>query len=249
MTERDEHRERWSDDLAAYALGALNEREAALFEHHLGECASCASELRWLEPAVDYIPATSVEQLEPPPEVRERLMAIVREEALPAPETAKASPRGWRAWMPWTAGFALRPALAVGAVLLLAAGVAGYEVRNETDSTSAPASQTYAAVAEDPGVVAHGTLDVTGDEGVLHVVGMPPNRGGKVYQAWIQEPAGSVGESKVHPSSVFVVSQSGTGEVAIPEGLDGAAKVMVTREPKGGSKLPSESPMLTAELG
>src|SRR5689334_11347336 len=127
MSERDEHRDRWADEIAAYALGALDEREAALFEHHLDGCERCREELRWLQPAVDTIPA-SVEQIAPPPALRERLLATVRAEA--APEDAAPAKRRFR--LPFLGAAGLRPALAAGAVLLLAAGIAGYELRNTT---------------------------------------------------------------------------------------------------------------------
>ena len=48
---------------------------------------------------------------------------------------------------------------------------------------------------------------------------------------------------------MFVVADGGVGDVAIPHGLSDARRVMVTREPKGGSELPSENPVLTAEMG
>ena len=54
------------DDLAAYALGALTDREAVEIENHLAGCEACSERLRWLQPAVDLVPA-SVHQLEPPP--------------------------------------------------------------------------------------------------------------------------------------------------------------------------------------
>ena len=46
----------------------------------LGRCEQCRDELRWLRPAVDLLPA-SVQRLDPPPELRERLMAEVRGDA------------------------------------------------------------------------------------------------------------------------------------------------------------------------
>ena len=52
----------------------------------------------------------------------------------------------------------------------------------------------------------------------------------------------------MHPSSVFVVSASGKGTVMIPHGLEGADRVMVTREPVGGSEKPHESSIITVEL-
>jgi hypothetical protein len=248
VNDRDEHRDRWSDELAAYALGALDERSAALLEHHLGECDSCTAELRWLTPAVDAIPA-SVEQIAAPPSLRKSLMAIVIAEAAAEGVQASTDRTGWRAWVPrFGDGITLRPALAVAAtVLLLVAGIGGYELRSGT-STSESTSRSYSAQSDVSGSQASGTLEVRGDEGSLHVVNLPPTKRGEVYQAWVQEPSGSEGKSAIHPSSVFVVSQAGSGDVSIPKGLDGAARVMVTREPKGGSKLPSESPVLTAEI-
>ena len=50
--------ERWSDDVAAYLLGALEPGEAAELERHLAGCERCRAELRWLRPAVELLPET-----------------------------------------------------------------------------------------------------------------------------------------------------------------------------------------------
>ncbi len=50
MTESDH--ERWSEDVAAYMLGALEPAEAAGLERHLEGCERCQAEIRWLTPAV-----------------------------------------------------------------------------------------------------------------------------------------------------------------------------------------------------
>jgi hypothetical protein len=42
-------------DVAAYALGVLDERDAARFEDHLIECSACALELETLLPVVDVL--------------------------------------------------------------------------------------------------------------------------------------------------------------------------------------------------
>src|SRR5436309_12817320 len=78
-----DHR-RYEEDLAAYLLDALVEEEQREFELHLRSCPACQAEERWLRGAVELLPS-SVEQLEPPPALRERLMATVRAEA-PADE-------------------------------------------------------------------------------------------------------------------------------------------------------------------
>lgn len=247
MSNFTEHSERWHDEIAAYVLDALDEREVRTFEEHLDGCSECAERLRWMSPAVDVIPA-SVSQQAPPPELRERLMAIVNEEAgvAESPTRASAPADRKRRWLPSFDGFAMRPALAgAAAVLLLVAGVAGYGLRDESGGSDV---QTFAAVSESSGSLASGSLEVDGDEGSLHVENLPPTQRGEVYQAWVQEPSGKEGGT-IRPSSVFVVSDDGSGDVSIPHGLGGAAKVMVTREPEGGSEKPSENPVLTAELG
>ncbi len=82
MSRRDWHAdaERLSDDLATYALGALDQPEAADLETHLGTCSDCRQRVLWLRPAVDMLPA-SVAQLSPPESLRENLLATVRAEA------------------------------------------------------------------------------------------------------------------------------------------------------------------------
>ncbi|MBA2522781.1 MAG: anti-sigma factor [Solirubrobacterales bacterium] len=247
MSEIIDHHERWHDEIAAYALDAMDEREAAIVEQHLHECEACAERFRWLAPAVNVIPA-SVAQLEPPPQLRERLMTIVHEEAKAtgldaAPAHSSSRGEGRRRWLPSFEGFALRPALAgAAALLLLIAGVGGYELRNET-SPSGSSVQTYAATAGANAPAASGTLRVNGDEGSLRVANLPATERGQVYQAWIKDEEGSI-----HPSSVFVLSDDGTGVVSLPAGLTDAEQVMVTREPKGGSQSPHENPLIAATL-
>lgn len=235
------HDDRWDDDLAAYALDALDRGEREQFEVHLRDCESCRERLRWLQPAVDCLPA-AVPQERPPATLRARLMEVVEAEAADAkskPAKERRSRGGGGLF-----GITLRPALAgLAVVLLLAAGVAGYAIH---DSGPEPAPETFAAEGAGRDANASGTLAVSGDSGSLHVTGLQPTGSGKVYQAWIQD-RGSQGA--VHASSVFVVSTGGVGDVSIPHGLADARRVMVTREPKGGSEVPSGGAVLTADMG
>ena len=66
--------------------------EAARSRAHLAGCEPCRDYLRWLQPAVDVLPA-SVAQLEPPPRLGERLMATVRAEAAQAPRATPVTER------------------------------------------------------------------------------------------------------------------------------------------------------------
>ena len=114
------------DDLAAYALGALDRREAAALERHLDDCEGCRARLRWLSPAVDLLPA-SVEQRTPPESLRENLMATVRAEAAPtrSRRPRRSGARGRRGSPGGTGlrGLMLRPAVGMAALILLVAGV------------------------------------------------------------------------------------------------------------------------------
>lgn len=243
-----DHGERWNADLAAYALDALDAGERRVVEEHLAGCDSCSERLRWMLPAVDVLPATVAPQA-PPPNLKAKLMDVVEREAAlvaaaeGADRPAAAEPRSRRGF----SGFSLRPVLAGLAVfLLLGAAVTGYALRDTGTDEAAPEA-VYTAEAERPSSPATGRLEVNGDAGMLHVSNLPPTHDDEVYQAWIQD-RGSAGGS-VHASSVFVVSEEGVGDVAIPHGLSKASRVMVTREPKGGSKHPSENSLLTAEMG
>ena len=244
------HGERWNAELAAYALGALDPAEQETLEEHLAGCEACSERLRWMLPAVDVLPATVAPQV-PPPALKSRIMDVVeRESALI--ESAADPGRAARGGTPQRSGrrlfgrLSLRPALAgIGVFLLLAAVLTGYALRD--DGTSGQPEQVFSAQAQRPGSSAAGRLEVDGDAGMLHVSNLPPIGKKQVYQAWIQD-RGSAGGS-VHASSVFVVSGDGVGDVAIPHGLADARRVMVTREPKGGSRHPSENSLLTAEMG
>jgi anti-sigma-K factor RskA len=237
-----------ADDLAAFALGALDPSGAGELELHLQGCKSCRRRLEWLQPAVDLLPA-SVPQGRPSPELRERLMATVRAEAeqaaaeqapaaaaVAAPEPGRHG--GWREWLRLPL---LRPALAGLAVLaLIAGGVGGYLIG--TGGEQEPAAAEYAAMPLSPDLGARGTLSVDGDSGALHVDNLPGIPRDEVYQVWVRH------DRDVLPSSVFVVSREGKGEVAIPDKLEGADEVLVTREPAGGSRVATTAPLLSAQI-
>jgi anti-sigma-K factor RskA len=216
---------RWADELAAYALGALERAEADAMERHLEECERCRERLQWLEPAIDVLPA-SVPQLEPPPELRKRLTDTVRGEA-----AAKAPRRRRPRWLA-----APRPAVALGTMAAVAAGVAGYALHESDETSTLPVEGTPQARR------ASGELDRAGDSGTLRVNDMPRLHGRDVYEVWLLE--GRAPKS----SGVFVLDRDRGAAVAIPSGLDDASQVMVTQEPRGGSRRPTTQPVVRATL-
>ena len=68
------------DDAGSYVLRALPDDEHERFEAHLASCEACRREVADLQMAADTLPLAAV-QVGPPPELRERIMAVVRSEA------------------------------------------------------------------------------------------------------------------------------------------------------------------------
>ena len=235
--------DRYEENVGAYLLGALPDLERQAFERHLERCGACRSELDRLRPAADALPR-AVTPLKPPPRLKVALMDVVEREAgLRSPATSR-SPSG-----PWLArllppALRLRPAAAwVSAALLVAVGAAGgYGLATQTGDSG---SRTVVAQVDEsrlPRATARLVVTDDGDAAVLRTNAMPSLDGGSVYQVWVER------DGEVIPQSLFQVGADGRGGGAVTDGLEGADAVMVTREPAGGSRAPTEAPVLTVEL-
>jgi anti-sigma-K factor RskA len=219
------------EQLAAYLLGALDDDEARSFRSHLETCERCQADARWLQPAVEVLP-TSVPQLEPPPELKARLLDTVRGEAAAAERAARPRRAPRRRW-----ALSLRPAVALGAAGLIAAGIGGYLIGDDSGTRT---TTVTASSPREPG--ARLTVARRGDSAVVRVARLPVQKRGHVYQLWVRD------GQRIDASSLFVVRRDGSGAAAIPAGLEGAEEVMVTMEPEGGSTTPSMEPLLRVKL-
>ncbi len=226
----------WEDDRAAYLLDALDERERIEFETHLASCDRCRAELRWLQPAVDVLPA-SVEQYEPPTELRNRILGAVEADSGPA-KTAPARPTKPPFWK------RISPAAlsGVAAALALAVGIAGgYALRGDsgtpqTVATTVPVEPTAPSVRAAANIVRHD------DTYTLDVSHIPDLRPGDVYQVWMRN------GDQLQPSILFVPSRDGTAKLVLPAQTGAADEMLVTREPSGGSQEPTSAPLVSATL-
>jgi anti-sigma-K factor RskA len=228
--------ERHADDVGAYLLGALDATEERAFEDHLDACPVCQEEVERLSLAVDALPA-SVDQYAPPPELKKTLMAAVRADAAPA--QAPTTRRGWREW------FAIRPAFAAGlAAAFLAVGIAvGLLAGGGDDTTTRVASVDANRLSGTAKVSLVEPADAGKNGGALiKVTGMPQAEGDRVYEVWAKR------GDKISPVSLFEVASDGSGSAAIPDKLDGVDAIYVTREPHGGSDVPSEMPVVSIDL-
>ncbi len=233
--------------LGAYVLGALGDEERERVAAHVAGCAACRQDIADLQIAADVLPQ-GVEPLEPPPELRQRIMAVVRSEAelldaagaaADRPPTATSRRRWWRA------SWSIRPGVAaLGAAAILAAGVVTGALVSGADDGPAP-STVQARLTPAAGAGASATLAVQPDGGGrLAVRGMANPAPGRVYQVWVQPAAGA----PIPTDALFTVSRAGTASVDVPGGLAEARAVLVTSEPRGGSRVPSGAPVIVAPL-
>lgn len=228
-----DNHDRRSEDLAAYLFGALEPEEAADFEHHTRRCERCREELRRLAPAMRALPE-AVERHEPPPGLRKRLLAEVREDARRAggERAGVLGPSRGRLRAHW------RPLAALAALLLIAAAIVGLAVGG-SGSGGGGASKFVSGHA--PGVVA--TVVREGEHGRLRlrdVPAMPPDR---VLEAWVRR------GGKVEPvPTLFVPDGEGKASTRLGD-LRDVDLVMVTAEPPGGSKAPTSAPIVSVPIG
>ena len=228
MNETEHDRRR--DDLAAYVLGALEPGEAAELERHLAGCESCRTELEWLRPAVQALPE-SVERLEPPPELRGRLMEQVREEAGRASATPAARPsRGRWSGLPW------RPLAGLAAVALVTIAIGAYAL----SGGSGGGGTTTVVAGHSPGVTAQVVRE--GETGTLRLANLHQLPSDEVLQAWVQR-----GKRVVSAKTLFVPNPDGTATATI-DGMKGVNTVMVTAEPRGGSVQPTSDPIVAVSI-
>ena len=242
MSARD-HSE-YQDEIGAYMLGALTDLERQAFERHMAGCAECRDEIEQLRPAADALPR-SVEQIEPPPALKAALMEVVESEAgersdapVPAPARAPGPSLGERLRRGL---FPVRPVLVAGALALgVVAGFGVAQLGGTEDSRTVTAAVDQARV---PSASARLQIQGDGEDGaILRVQGMPALETDQVYQAWVQR------DGTIVPQPTFEVGADGGGAVAVPDDVSGAKAVMVTREPRGGSRAPSEEPILVVSL-
>lgn len=237
------------EDLAAYMLGALEPEEAAQLKLHAEGCERCRSEMRWLTAAVEVLPE-AVERVEPPRQLRERVMSEVRVDAdterrRSDTERYGAAAPGWVARASaWLRGLGsgpmgLRPIAGVAAAVLVVVVVAGFAIGG---GIGGGGDGTSSFVSEQPSSGVTATVVRKGDAGTLHLTSVEKLPNDRVLEAWVRR-----GE-KIEPvRALFVPDRQGHASTTLGD-MKGVNTVMVTTEPPGGSAAPTSAPIVTVPI-
>jgi anti-sigma-K factor RskA len=220
------------DDVAAYALGALEPEEADAFRRHLEQCAVCRDELAVFEQVARELPLAA-EQYRAPETLRRSVLRAVgeRPKAAAAGEPRRAGTR--RGWFSLS-----RPGLALAGVL------AAVVIAIGALALTSGSSHTRVLNAHVSGSTGTAQVRLNGGRAQLVVHDFRPPPPGKIYEVWLQRGKGSPQPT----TALFSVTAKGDGDVDVPGNLHGVDQVLVTPEPAGGSKVPTHSPVITAQL-
>lgn len=227
-----------AEELGAYALGALPDAESDRVRRHLSGCRECRAELEWLRAAVDALPV-SVTPIEPPPELKARLMETVSAEAellrasgAEADRPRPAPRRRWRLPAPRIALPGLAFAAASAAVVVVVAIVL---------AGTGTSTRTIQAQIADPALAGRvsASLHVRGAHAELAVRGLPAPAAGHVDELWVQRPG-----SAPRPAGTFVLQ---SGSVVVGRAVRSGDRVMVTVEPGRGTSAPTTAPLMVVK--
>jgi anti-sigma factor RsiW len=213
-------------DVAAYALGSLDDAERRSFERHLATCAVCPDELAVFERVVDAL-AQGIPQQRAPADLRRRVLDDARRVGAAAIGASRKRT------------LLRRPALALCALLIAVVAVAG-----ALRPSSSPGPVTRVIQARVVGSA--GSAEVRRSSGhaelVVHHLSPPPS--GEIYQVWLNR----LRRRPQPTSALFNVTDAGDAEVDVPGDLRQVRQIMVTPEPAGGTQVPTHPAVITARL-
>lgn len=239
--------EQFADDLALYALGALQGSERKSLEAHLAECASCRRELARFRGDTALLALTAAGP-KPPTRARQRLVTAIAQEPR----------RATRRSQPW---WALVPSFAAAALAAISVFFWMQNTRLQRDVSSLQArtvqqrdelqrahdivatltatdAMTVTLVASKTPPQPQGKVMYVRDRGSLIFLAsnmpMPPSQ--KAYELWLIPMKGAP-----MPAGMFRPNPQGSAMVInppLPAGMEAKA-FAVTVEPEAGSSTPT----------
>lgn len=225
----------YADDVAPFAIGALDSDATDAFATHIEFCSSCRADVEELQGLASMLPLAA-ERRQPPPELKQRVMAAVRSEAELLRAAGPEADRGAARRSPRRIGAGARGALvgvaaaAIVALVVVLAGSGTSEVRAVRAQIAYPSAQ--------------GRLQLRDGTGTLITAGMPGPGRGRVYAIWTQRP----GEPPRFAGTLAPEPGSSAMRGKVEGDLDGVRTVMVTLERASVGGSPTAKPVLTATL-
>jgi anti-sigma-K factor RskA len=209
--------------VAPYALDALDEQEEHGFEEHLALCERCREDLAGLREAAATL-AYGAERVEPPPELRERILDQARAER---PNVTPIQRR--RSWT-----LPLGAAAALAACAAVVVGIWAATLSNSSDPLEKVLSQPGSRLIS-MGRAGGVAVAPSGDAALA--VALPPAPAGKTYEAWV------IRSGHAAPAGLFP-GRSGTSVVEIARPVPSGSVVAVTLERAGGVSQPTTKPLV-----
>jgi hypothetical protein len=230
----------------AHVLDAIDDpAEQHRFGRHLRRCQACAAEVRGLQEVATSLGLAAA--AEPPPAMRARVMAAVRQTRQVAPETDHHA----RTWRP-----RMTPVIAmVAAVAIVIACVLGIRLASTQRQLSAAQAQARAisGVLSAPdarivsgrtstGAVATVVVSAARRDLAITMAGLRTLPDGQVYQLWL------IGPPRTRSAGLLPAAVAGRAGPVLATGLVSGDKLGMTIEPAGGTSQPTTSPLMVLPL-
>jgi hypothetical protein len=230
----------------AYVLDAVDDpAEQHRFARHLRRCQACTAEVRSLREVATSLALAAA--ADPPPAMRERVMAAVGRTRQQAPEVDQRA----RTWRPRMA-----PVLALAAaVAIVVACVLGIRLASTQRQLSAAQAQARAisGVLSAPdarilsgrtttGGVATVVVSAARRDLAVTMAGLRALPDGQVYQLWL------IGPPHTRSAGLLPVAVAGRVGPVLATGLISGDKLGMTIEPAGGTSQPTTSPLMVLSL-
>jgi anti-sigma-K factor RskA len=240
--------EQFADDLALYALGALQGDERHTIEKHLETCADCRRELDSLRGDMALM-AMSAAGPKPPQRSKQRLMSAIAKESQRQEQPQR---RVWWGWIPWV----IAAAAMLGFVFLLQQKSELEEDLVETKSqlsssqselqrakevvatlTASDAMRVTLVAAKTPPQPQGKAIYLKDRSSLIFLANnMPVLPAQKAYELWLIPKTGNP-----IPAGVFKPDAHGSATVVnppLPAGVEAKA-FAITVEPESGSSTPT----------
>ena len=241
MPDTDRHDELESS-LAAWLLGALDSPDdAEAVRVHVEGCASCREVAERLRRVVGALPL-SVDEVAPPPRLRERVLAgaaSARPPGTPAAIRVVRPPK--RARDRALPRIPLYAAAAIAVIALPTGVIAGEALRAPRAPVQSQVTHFTLEGHQDMAGARATVTDLRSDGvALIDFRGLPQPGAGRVYEVWLIKSGGSP-----EPAAVFVPDGNGAKVVLVNHSLAGYSVMAVTNEPgPDGSAAPTQQPQL-----